>query len=876
MLYRFVYCIIVAVLFGKACKADFVATSIVPISCQAFYTPETIYLGALDCKKDKTLALSALSRFSHKVIGLTPEKVVYKNNSNADNPLYGASIFSIGLLSGRVVAVKKDELTTLYATTATSNNTQVTATILPDELPVTNLLSTSSGLVVVSARKPNELSLGVVFLDLVESEKISAKKTEESEIQREWQWRHERNDAGKAEIATIVLNLDSSQLSSGNSLTALGHITDFYYDGKLNRFYGCFQVTSGATETSGAKAVILGSVVGNRLLIQSIAPDAVFDSTSIVGTRGAQEQVLLSKVRTMHTTTGHAYLLAVRTIENKQSVYAMPLVGVSDDTEIIGTLADKQSSNFIKPATFPGHTVALSDVEAQVGGTAILPGNITQLQVVNDAVYVAVAGNAKDQAAGIFSSQAIFDAMGTIVAWTQWRRAGGVAESVQSFVYDPDYTFFWYMPAQTDDAKTEYYIKRTRWSSEGHTIQKLIPKSWLSAGGVQSVHSFDRNTHSFNKQHGHRIALVAVGGARRLLLVQTGMDKDGVFMPVSSDNPAQILSDGSLRSFSGSAQALEISGGDLAKVGYIASVEIISDGSNGWLLVGGTSGLAILARPDGSGWPVTPGLGNNFSGLTSDMAFKFLGRSRGIRKIVARDNRVYVLSYDKLERIHVNAQDFATGTISAVALCKSNQNRVPYLSDMVIAEPYAFLATSAGLLKSSSTSSIATAEHDSAINWQTIELPYSAGWKQHRGPVTRLFAIEAAHKSMIYVLNGYVHGEQARLYRIAFDVTTGEAHLLPDYMYQNGERGFFASVGDYRTHIVTDGSAILATRGAQADDGALLEIWPSSLKAGTSFAGKDTKRIVLKEGTRTIGRLLYDTTLGTWLIPGEFGIMLHG
>nr|MBA3537133.1 hypothetical protein [Tatlockia sp.] len=462
----------------------------------------------------------------------------------------------------------------------------------------------------------------------------------------------------------------------------------------------------------------------------------------------------------------------------------------------------------------------------------------------------------------------------------QWRRAGSVAEPVQSFIYDPEYTFFWYMPAQANDIKAsdikaEKYIKRTRWHSGTNAIAKCIPTSWFTAGGVHSVHSFTYSTPSFTKQIGNRIAVVAAGGLKSVLLVQTGTDKNTVFTPLIGSGPAQVMTNASLESFSGNSQALEISGGDLAKVGSISCVEVISDGTYGWLLVGGSSGLAVLARPDGSGWPVDPGLGANFSGLTSDMACKFLGHWRGIRKIVARDNRAYILSYEKLERIEVSAKNFVTGNLHAVTLIKNDQHHKFYLSDMVIAEPYAFLATSSGLLKSSGTRSLATVQHAHDIDWQYFELPCSAGWQQHRGPVTRLFAVEAGSKSMLYALNGYVHGEQARLYRIAFDAATGHANLLPDYMYQNGERGFFASLGDYRTHIVTDGSVILATRGAQGDDGALLEIWPSSLKAGTSFASKDTKRIVLKEESRTIGRLIYDTTLGTWLIPGEFGIMLH-
>jgi hypothetical protein len=845
------------------------------------FSPKSGFLcvGSGQLEENKEFSLSFISRFSQQLTPLAPEKVVLNGQEDSINPLHGACIRYIQVLDNKVVAIKKDDPATVYFTTMSGDkSTLVFSTVInTDPIIGITVCQNPQALLVARSKAQNEITVEPLFLDIVTTAAIANKELDnlgDDVEHKKVSWRHERTDEKKESVFAESFTTKSPYLGIKNDLSAIAPVIDLYYDTFFKRFYAALQVTAGQEADCGARALVTGCVVGSRLYMHAIAPETVFQSDNhIVGARGADKHIELHKVRTMHTSTQSHYVVVVGGTHSnpKRHVYALPLVNNTEKAETHGTLANKKSVGFSQPAYSPDESVTTDSPEAVVGGFECLPGDITDINVVGDAVYVSIADADNDQVAGLFHSQALFTKDGQIKAWTQWRRAGNRAQPVNFFAYDPAYTFFWYGIKNTkQDAADGSLLKRTKWDLTDNFIQKSIPQSWFTGVGVQSIASFDRYTKAFSQVNGNRLALLALTGYKSFMLLKTGHDStEGLFTPVKQADLIEHFLTGSLTHKSESLDALTMTGGDLDKIGFITSVEIATDYENCWFVVGGSEGLAVLARPDGTGWSYKQGLGADLKELTCDMSFKLIHSYTGIRRLSAQSNGLYVLNYNKLDRLELTASSIATNTVAPKTLysnkkLKNGLGATCYLSDMFVQEPFIALASSTGLLTSIDS-----------IKWKKIQLPYCAGWGQHKGPVTRLAASTSGPEIMLYALNGYVIGDQARLYRISINTKTGDSALLEDRVRQNDKKGFFASIGHYRSHIVTDGSVLLAARGAQDNDAALLEIWPPEFRAGDTYAAHAAKRIIIKEDSRTVGRILYDSTLGTWIIHGEFGVMIH-
>ncbi len=378
--------------------------------------------------------------------------------------------------------------------------------------------------------------------------------------------------------------------------------------------------------------------------------------------------------------------------------------------------------SFVIPAEKPGDVYTNQSPQAIVGSGSLLPNDITDINVIGDSVFVSVKNPGNAETPGIFYSQAIFDSLGVIIAWTPWKKA--LSGPIKGFALDPICGNFWFIPNNSGITNDVF---KTQWSDGQSELEKFIQKEFCTAAGVLGLFDFPVNQPGFSQTIGSRLSVITLTSTDKVMLLQSGKDNNNsIFGPELLNSEIKFLNskDGSLAQFDGSATSIAISGGELNKIGFITSSTVVADGTNGWLVVGGSSGLAILTKPDGSGWDGAIGLERDFVGLANDMAFKILGNFKNIKKLVAIDNRLYVLTNNMLDRIELAPASIQSGELNSTTIAHAQEGSftsTDFFSDFIISEPIGTLATSNGLFASSSSSNVATAAHPNDISWQVVQ-----------------------------------------------------------------------------------------------------------------------------------------------------------
>lgn len=192
----------------------------------------------------------------------------------------------------------------------------------------------------------------------------------------------------------------------------------------------------------------------------------IIGASQINATSAANVYSFIYKLRTMHTSTGQAYLIInggsganASSVANaagmgiaSNQIWAVPLVngtipaGETSTTATIGCFASALSAGHTVRAGAAGATdlVPSTSPAAMVGGFGLAPTmsyppssltinnagnnivNVTDMYVDGDAVYVACGTTATAANLfienGLFKSQAVFNEFGQIDHWTQWQK----------------------------------------------------------------------------------------------------------------------------------------------------------------------------------------------------------------------------------------------------------------------------------------------------------------------------------------------------------------------------------------------------------------------------------------------------------------------
>ena len=203
-------------------------------------------------------------------------------------------------------------------------------------------------------------------------------------------------------------------------------------------------------------------------------------------------------------------------------------------------------------------------------------------------MYLKRSLNQERLAEGIFYSQPVFDSEGRISGWTDWHRVANSSVSVAGFGYDP-LGIFWQIPQSTTSSSDVF---RSKWTDGTDDLSRFIMRFFnKEKGGIQGLFDMPYTTKGFTSSNVLRTSVQIFTGYKKILIMQTGKQQNGLFAPFVDYKDTFVTTDGSLQGFS-TASNLVMSGGVLDILGPISSAVVLSDGTTGWFVVAGAGGIA--------------------------------------------------------------------------------------------------------------------------------------------------------------------------------------------------------------------------------------------------------------------------------------------
>ncbi len=873
-----------------------------------YYNPQTlaVFVGAgTDPEADySTMSISYANAAGTAFSGLTPETVKLNSIAAQPNPLFGKAISKLSFSDKAIVAVPQAQPNMLYLT---RYYTSPTTMEIYSAGPLKDANGGTSQGVIALAGSPHSVLFAFALLPATGNFGDSGSQIAYGSL-------FSVPDAPGSKTSHMALNVtngirierSSSLLKIQSDLASIGSTATIQIaesliplpEDVLLEQTPLTYIGITAVGGSGASDGVRGVVVNT---ISPIAPDAAIEANSIIGGVGSDTEVHINQLKTLYTSTQLHYLIVAGGVgtaaETEQTVYALPLSlsGVLAKKTAIPQTTYNQSGGFYyrylnDPATAAGDLFSpdsTSDIQkARVGGTATLPGAIASLFTTKDSVFVTIDADGATTLGGIFCSQALFDSLGRIQGWTNWRRVNGFTTPTAWAAMDPLTGNVW--AAVHDESDALNTILRSSWSTNGAFTASVNSLFSDQQPGTQGLIDFPHELTAFSQILGNRISVMVATGYNRVALVQSGADTEGFFTPTQALANTYESTTGAVGVFPADTDSIVISGGALDALGGIVTAEIVSDGTYSWLLVGGNNGLAVLARPDSSGW-VQGDLGVNFFGLPSDAAFRIIGNFRDVRKVIADGANIYILTNTECRRFTASQANFAAaamgqeiGTLLASSTSlETVLGGAVLLSDLVVSGPLALIATDHGLVRVGNSQSIALGDA-TTLNWQQISLPEAAA------PVTRFYLLSptgmqnewatTASGGNVYVLSGAVGRSQTRVHRLAVTgltttITDDTVRLFEDHFMKDVNPSFFLSRGDYRNNLAYDGTIFYLMRSRYHPYGTvrgapLMESMGAWLRTGMAFVEQGATALVAPTGA-DMGPLVYRSAQGSMMTGGS-------
>ncbi|MBA2307632.1 hypothetical protein H0W26_05885, partial [Candidatus Dependentiae bacterium] len=683
------------------------------VDLQGEYLPTgRLFVTAPQALKGNTFAVAAVYHNSQVFQGLTPETVTLDGMLSLPNPLYGAAIERAALLGAQFVVITRTDPSSLFLVDDQNSTVAVySAHGIRDALKkrATSFLNMTTNATTVFSSLDSQaqriafvaVSNGAGRFD-GEGSGIAVlffKRFETKDKKSFFAWDSIDAVTGDSQYSKegILENTGNKAFPFGKTSPELfittpaitvEAVTDMYFDRDLGMLYITLQAQGAAGTDDGVRGLILASCRNGKLQLQAIAPDSVFGKDAIVGGRGSSTAVSLYKVRTMQTRTYLRYAVIVggvgESTDLKRQVSALPLVdnlassahgGLASVNSIPatiflgGTLGRFGGRVYAVPAANPSDVYTSTSSQARVGGLIPLPGAISDIVVHDEAVFVSVEQADEGLQPGIFYSQPLFDTEGRISGWTNWQRVAGTGNPVRRFFYNPYRATFEYLAVGAKNSTQSVF--RTAFTDGSDPLGLFIAAEFPQVqGGVQGLFDFPVTTQSFSTVTGKRLAVQAYGGYKKVVLLQTGKDSSGLFGPLQAEPTVYTSTNGMLGDVSDTT-AFSFSGGVLDTLGPLSSSVVLTDGTNGWFVVGGSGGVALLADDQGRGWDAKRGLENGFKGLSSGMKWHSIQNIADVRKLIAFEGRLFILTDDKLLRCEVTADRIATDSVSSTVIASS-------------------------------------------------------------------------------------------------------------------------------------------------------------------------------------------------------------
>lgn len=476
---------------------------------------------------------------------------------------------------------------------------------------------------------------------------------------------------------------------------------------------------------------------------------------------------------------------------------------------------------FIVPAQKQEDLYNIASIESQVGGNITLPGIITHIQVNSDTVIVSTNNKDKPEDGGIFASRAVFNSIGEIKAWTEWRRVCPSARSVLGFGYDSAFNIWWYLPINKEDNHS-YIISRSNWNREQiKVIEKTVSDFFNNKdGGI----FFGIDLFNF----------IVFAGKNKLVLFNSSNLSNKIFENMSKVNSAVI----------------------------------VKNGTNSWLAINSSKGLEILADQNGYGWDNSIYDNNNkFEDISElikeDQSFILVNSYQKIKRLQAFQDKLYVLTSHKLDVLDINSGSIKSGKSKTKILI---QDKKLYFYDFLVTSKFILLASNKGLFRLY------------AGKLEKIELPEQAG---EFGAVHKIEPVtisgmrdDSALDGNIYILNADKKTEQGQIYRFSWNKHTDKIELLPDY-FINKRRTFFQNLGDYRLDFISTNISNYNLYLNSKKKSISLEIMSPFIKSGERISDYDSKVLELPPDFKKVRGLFQEIKTGSLMAYGDFGLITN-
>lgn len=668
--------------------------------------------------------------------------------------------------------------------------------------------------------------------------------------------------AGGSDLETI----GSSVTMYPSPMTAL----QVYVGLDVNAPAGAAQAVGLCTATAVSKTeTVVASIEFGSVLPDSVASAGLQTPVSA----SANRRVVVSDVTATMTSTGLSYLVTGRYDGiGSQSIYAMPMVTMSSDASQNGMIADFSSIDQTfeivgRSYRVQGFDTVISDAtqidiessdavistRLQVGGGSVpLPTGqfVQQIVAQGDSVFITIQNAfGIDTTPGMFKSQALFDAQGRIMTWSPWQRVAGTDDQML-FAMKNQYTdaTMYVSGANSDTIKQSTWNSNTALTSFIGSINDSMP---LSDGGVQGLVPVSNHTTGLTET-----PLVIATGSSDVVISQTGSISSGNLI-IDSPQTTITLND---------SLGLD--------VGSIVTSSFADNGTSRWLFMGGDAGLSVLSD-DTTGITFT-GILTDLTLLTATgMSCKTLGSFKFVKKVVADQNFIYILTIDAVYRIDLVATKFTLTTPTAldaeIVMQASTIGSFASCLDMVIDNNLMILGTTQGLYSVDLTTSLPAT-------------PVSITVPGGLSTISKLFTIsnnanfnqEFYESSNLYVLTINFGVQQARLNR--FTISNGVVAPIQDQLLQ-GQNGPLL-IFDYMSNdIFIDGSFGFATSYRIGSLVPTVKYLESTLRAGTSSvrdllpgstANLSIAAVVSSLGITGIAR---DYASGSLMLSANFGLL---
>jgi len=587
-----------------------------------------------------------------------------------------------------------------------------------------------------------------------------------------------------------------------------------HWDEQLERLYLGLVLTTSASATDGAKAVVVSYVSDTgKLTPTNIAANSAFTgggTNKIVGVEGADENLSIKYLRTLHSSPGPSYLIvngnngAYNTVGNQ--IFALPLVDDPSTPSVHGTLARKDSALvnnvFVTPATAPAHLVTNTET-TYIVGSGNLPieadQSISDIEVVDDTVYVSLISDAQDtnNDTGLFYSHALYDENGKLCGWTPWTKRAFPADAFTD-TPNPDPVSFFAIDVKTGFVwgvdSSKQHVEVTQWNyGSGTSLPARLNE--IMQKGCFSVLDLDQATTGFTGASGNTSRYTLFGGGSRVVFARTsiasGTDVTSPNTPTTDYSLSTNLLDTSIAHAQASVRVLEY------------SRRTNGDGNQNYFFAGTDQGLYVFANSStGAGFTINSTVDALNAAPFSTGSWHLIETIAGATiDVKTLGNVLYVLTFETSSATPIKnivyripfttniATMFHPSNITAIAATKTSPiftSTSMFTSLDIIATNAAgtteqlVLATNTGLYRSSRAGGVQAATSQTNASWVAIDTSF------YSNTMSVPFLKATSNPCMIWALcvrdqYGYQTCERSSIAQLGGNDDAGPFNFVPSF-----------------------------------------------------------------------------------------------